>query len=326
MTSTTFFFVVIPFIAILLLMINFLLSPHNPYLEKLSIFECGYHSFLGQNRTQFAISFFIFGLLFLVFDLEILLVYPVGVSLYNVDTFGLFIMLGFFTILTLGFVYELGKNALKIDSRQMFNFSNKKMSASAQISSPSLQSSLIPNWLISSYRWVGIKKTVSDIRLRIFVFYLTTQSSDKTKKLFIYFIFASLALRLFILFNIYYNGEVYAMDKYPEYSESTSTEELQSYKQKVTQDYNNEKIRYDNAKNKLAENREALDWAADSRNFSAWYATPGDHPAGRISVYQNMVTRCQNTVAASERALNEYSNRLEVLNTKLTQLNEKKSS
>jgi len=59
MTSTTFFFILIPVLAILLLTINILFATHNPYVEKNSVFECGFHSFLGQNRTQFSISFFI---------------------------------------------------------------------------------------------------------------------------------------------------------------------------------------------------------------------------------------------------------------------------
>lgn len=119
MTSTTFFFIFVPIVAILLLVINLLFAPHNPYEEKDSVFECGFHSFLGQNRTQFTISFFIFALLFLLFDLEILLVYPYVVSAYANGIFGLSVMLIFFLALTLGFVFELGKNALKIDSRQV---------------------------------------------------------------------------------------------------------------------------------------------------------------------------------------------------------------
>ena len=82
MTSITFFFIFIPILAIVLLAINLIFAPHNPYNEKDSAFECGFHSFLGQNRTQFSISFFIFALLFLLFDLEILLVYPYVVSAY----------------------------------------------------------------------------------------------------------------------------------------------------------------------------------------------------------------------------------------------------
>jgi NADH-ubiquinone oxidoreductase chain 3 len=124
MTSTTFFIIFIPILAVLLLAINLILAPHNPYQEKDSAFECGFHSFLGQNRTQFSVSFFIFALLFLLFDLEILLVYPYSVSSYTNDIYGLVIMMVFFVLLTLGFIFELGKNALTIDSRQTSSYSN----------------------------------------------------------------------------------------------------------------------------------------------------------------------------------------------------------
>jgi NADH-ubiquinone oxidoreductase chain 3 len=125
MTTTTFFLFLIPVLGIILLLVNLILSPHNPYQEKDSAFECGFHSFLGQNRTQFSISFFIFALLFLLFDLEILLIYPYVVSAYTNGIYGLLVMLVFFLVLTLGFVFELGKNALKIESRQVFNFNVK---------------------------------------------------------------------------------------------------------------------------------------------------------------------------------------------------------
>jgi NADH-ubiquinone oxidoreductase chain 3 len=128
MTSTTFFIVFIPILAILLLAINLLLAPHNPYQEKDSAFECGFKSFLGQNRTEFSISFFIFGLLFLLFDLEILLVYPYSVSSYTNDVYGLVIMMVFFVLLTLGFIFELGKNALTIDSRQTSSYDKEELS------------------------------------------------------------------------------------------------------------------------------------------------------------------------------------------------------
>jgi len=120
------FFIFIPILAIILLAVNLIFAPHNPYQEKDSAFECGFHSFLGQNRTQFSISFFIFALLFLLFDLEILLVYPYVVSAYVNGIYGLVIMLIFFLALTLGFAFELGKNALKIDSRQMITLSSNK--------------------------------------------------------------------------------------------------------------------------------------------------------------------------------------------------------
>src|SRR5258706_15664913 len=134
MTSTTFFFIFIPILAIILLAINLIFAPHSPYQERDSVFECGFHFFLGQNRTQFSISFFIFALLFLLFDLEILLVYPYVVSAYTNGIYGLVIMIFFFLALTLGFAFELGKNALKIDSRQIHTLKNENKSIIALIS------------------------------------------------------------------------------------------------------------------------------------------------------------------------------------------------
>lgn len=118
MTSFTFYLFFIPLLAIILLAVNFIFAIYNPNGEKRTAFECGFHSFLGQNRSQFSISFFIFGLLFLLFDLEILLIYPYALSSSSNDIYGLIIMLIFFILLTIGFIYELGKKALIIYSRQ----------------------------------------------------------------------------------------------------------------------------------------------------------------------------------------------------------------
>jgi NADH-ubiquinone oxidoreductase chain 3 len=123
MASITFFLFFIPLLALILLLVNLIFAPHNPYKEKDSAFECGFHSFLTQNRTQFNISFFIFALLFLLFDLEILLIYPYAVSAYINGLYGLMLMLIFFLALTLGFLYEIGKGALKLSSKQN-SFSN----------------------------------------------------------------------------------------------------------------------------------------------------------------------------------------------------------
>jgi NADH-ubiquinone oxidoreductase chain 3 len=117
----TFFIIFVCIIAVLFLVINLVFAPHNPYQEKYSIFECGFHSFLGQNRTQFGVKFFIFALVYLLLDLEILLTFPFAVSGYVNNIYGLMVTLGFIGIITVGFVYELGKSALKIDSRQNIN-------------------------------------------------------------------------------------------------------------------------------------------------------------------------------------------------------------
>jgi NADH-ubiquinone oxidoreductase chain 3 len=118
MNSITFFIIFVCILAIIFLTINLLLAPHNPYQEKISSFECGFHSFLGQNRSEFNISFFVFALLFLIFDLEIFLLYPYAVSSYVNNIYGLIIFLIFSLVLTLGFVFEIGKGALAISSRQ----------------------------------------------------------------------------------------------------------------------------------------------------------------------------------------------------------------
>jgi NADH-ubiquinone oxidoreductase chain 3 len=128
MSSMSIFIILVCIIALLFVAINFIFAPHNPYQEKYSIFECGFHSFLGQNRTQFGVKFFIFALVYLLLDLEILLTFPFAVSEYVNNIYGLIITLGFIGIITLGFVYELGKSALKIDSRQILTMVKLKPS------------------------------------------------------------------------------------------------------------------------------------------------------------------------------------------------------
>jgi len=118
MSAMTFFFIFVSILTLVFLIINFVFAPHNPYQEKYSIFECGFHSFLGQNRSQFGIKFFIFALVYLLLDLEILLIYPLGVSMYINNIYGLSFAIIFILIITAGFVFELGKKALRIDSRQ----------------------------------------------------------------------------------------------------------------------------------------------------------------------------------------------------------------
>jgi NADH-ubiquinone oxidoreductase chain 3 len=122
MSSVTFLFIFVSVLTLLFLILNFALAPHNPYQEKYSIFECGFHSFLGQNRTQFGVKFFIFALVYLILDLEILIIFPFGMSGYENGVYGLLIVLIFIGIVTAGFVFELGKSALKIESRQSYNY------------------------------------------------------------------------------------------------------------------------------------------------------------------------------------------------------------
>lgn len=114
----TFLFIFVTALSLVFLLLNFIFAPHNPYQEKYSIFECGFHSFLGQNRTQFGVKFFIFALVYLLLDLEIVMIYPFAVSEYENGVYGLIVVLIFIVIITVGFIFELGKNALKIESKQ----------------------------------------------------------------------------------------------------------------------------------------------------------------------------------------------------------------
>lgn len=106
---------VINFVFIIL---NLLISRNKPDKDKKDVFECGYHSFRNQNRTPVIISYFIFGLLFLLFDLEVILLFPYATSCYNNELYGLFIVVVFIIVLILGFIFEIGKKALTISSKQ----------------------------------------------------------------------------------------------------------------------------------------------------------------------------------------------------------------
>lgn len=127
MSTLTFFFIFVCIVAVLFLAINLLLASSNPYSEKISAFECGFHSYL-QTRLPFDISFFIYALLFLLFDLEILLLYPFVVSSYVNNIYGLIVMLIFSFVITVGFIFELGKGALKISNKQLDNFTANEKS------------------------------------------------------------------------------------------------------------------------------------------------------------------------------------------------------
>jgi len=113
MSALLILFIFIPILVLILLGLNLLLAIHKPDSEKLSPYECGFTPIYGQTRSQFSIHFYIVAILFLVFDLEILLLYPISVTLYQVSVYGFTIAILFFSVLTIGFIFELGKGVLK---------------------------------------------------------------------------------------------------------------------------------------------------------------------------------------------------------------------
>ena len=109
-------FIFVPILALILLLLNFLLAPKNAYESKVSAYECGFSPIYGQTRSVFHINFFLVALLFLIFDLEILLLFPIAVTLYQVSIFGFSMVLIFFIVLTIGFILEIGSGSIKLVS------------------------------------------------------------------------------------------------------------------------------------------------------------------------------------------------------------------
>ena len=119
MNSLYIIFIFVPILACVLLLVNFLLAPNRPDSEKVLTYECGFSPILGQTRNTFHISFFLITLAFLILDLEIILFFPISVSLSKVGTFGLLIGLIFFIILTLGYAVEILAGDLKISNTSL---------------------------------------------------------------------------------------------------------------------------------------------------------------------------------------------------------------
>jgi NADH:ubiquinone oxidoreductase subunit 3 (subunit A) len=100
-------------IGLLLLFINSYFSLSVKYLEKGGGFECGFTSFV-QTRERFNIIFYRVSLLFLVFDLEIILAFPYMAIYQKNQNISKNNILAFLYILIVGFIYELKEGALNI--------------------------------------------------------------------------------------------------------------------------------------------------------------------------------------------------------------------
>jgi len=116
MNSFLFYFILVPVIVIALLALNLFFAASKPNEEKLTTFECGF-SPVEQARQKFSIHFYLVGILFLVFDLEVLLLFPAAVSMNSISQSGFWILLFFLVVLTVGFIYEYSSGAL--------NYTNK---------------------------------------------------------------------------------------------------------------------------------------------------------------------------------------------------------
>lgn len=100
------------FIITLLYLLTFFLAAHSPInLDLLLPYECGFTS-IGNNRIKFEIIYYLIAILYLIFDLEILFLFPFASIFSSLTFFSLSFGMIFIFILTFGFLYELTQKAL----------------------------------------------------------------------------------------------------------------------------------------------------------------------------------------------------------------------
>lgn len=88
-----------------------LLSPKKPNPIKSDIYECGLKT-VGETWVQFKIQYYIYALIFVVFDIEVVFLYPWAVAYNQLGLFALVEMLIFAGILLAGLLYAWRKGAL----------------------------------------------------------------------------------------------------------------------------------------------------------------------------------------------------------------------
>ena len=90
---------------------NFL-GPKHRSLKKNQNFECGVDS-IGDARTPFAVKYFLVAILFVLFDIEIIFMYPWAINFKAIGISGLLKMGGFISLLLVGYLYIVKRKALE---------------------------------------------------------------------------------------------------------------------------------------------------------------------------------------------------------------------
>ncbi|MEX0686272.1 MAG: NADH-quinone oxidoreductase subunit A [Balneolales bacterium] len=98
----------------LALFVASILRPNRPDAEKLATYECGEEP-VGSARIQFNNRFYIVGLMFLIFEVEVVLLFPWAVVFQEVGWYAFFVMLVFVSLIFIGFIYELGSGHMQWD-------------------------------------------------------------------------------------------------------------------------------------------------------------------------------------------------------------------
>jgi NADH-quinone oxidoreductase subunit A len=95
-----------------LLTIHLLLVPRRSFAEKNEPFECGERPIVSPHQ-RFSVKFYIVAMLFILFDVEAVFMYPWGALFVELGWFGFVEMLTFIAILSVGLAYVWMKGALE---------------------------------------------------------------------------------------------------------------------------------------------------------------------------------------------------------------------
>ncbi len=104
-------------LALLLMSLSRLLGPFRPNTNKGNPYESGMDP-VGQARDRYSISFYLVAMEFIVFDLEVVFVYPWAVRYLEFGTGTLFAMIFFIVVLFIGLLYTLKKGTLDWDIKR----------------------------------------------------------------------------------------------------------------------------------------------------------------------------------------------------------------
>ena len=91
--------------------VTHLLGPKRKSAVKLDTFECGIEP-QGNSRLPFNVKYFLVAILFVLFDVEVIFMYPWAVNFIKLGMFGFIEMIIFIFLLMLGFLYIVKKGAL----------------------------------------------------------------------------------------------------------------------------------------------------------------------------------------------------------------------
>jgi NADH:ubiquinone oxidoreductase subunit 3 (subunit A) len=98
-------------LGLIIVTVSYIFATQNPYAEKISAYECGFEPF-EDARNEFNVSFYVVAILFLIFDVEVLYLFPWCLVLNFIGPVGIWAVIAFIVLLAIGFVYEITKGAL----------------------------------------------------------------------------------------------------------------------------------------------------------------------------------------------------------------------